>query len=89
MTEDDDTPVSELIKRKRAQGYDPEFEAFLSKRWKCPHCDHVCTIRQILIPVGEDAADHDAACPNCFTEGIKEMEIKTPELVLVKIGDIS
>ena len=64
--------IGELIERKRAaEGHDPEFERAIAQPWLCPHCGHRCTILQILLPVGEGAAEHDAACPKCKQEGIE------------------
>lgn len=65
--------LGELIKRKRAvEGYDAKFERAIAAPCYCPHCGHRCTIMQILIPIGEDAGEHDAACPACGKEGIEE-----------------
>ena len=66
---DKDETIGKLIAKKRAAGYDPEFEATLARIWLCPHCQHRTTILGVLVPVGD--SDRDMACPNCECEGIK------------------
>lgn len=77
-----DETIAELIEKKRAaDGYDPEFEAFLARQWECPSCGHRCTILQVLIPVG---SSKDFICPSCLQEGIGIM--KAPSLRAVVGG---
>lgn len=77
--------IAELIAKKRAAGYDAEFEARLARRWECPHCRHRCTILQVLIPVGGDG---EMACPECKREGISIIKTDVPDLKSVVGGKV-
>lgn len=76
--------IGELIAKKRAAGYDAEFEARLARIWLCPHCQHRTTILGVLIPVGDP--DRDMACPLCEREGISPVDTDAPDLSVVAGG---
>jgi len=78
-----DPTIEELVRRKRAAGYDPNFEALMAKRWKCPHCGRVATILEVLVPI-DNAGDF--ACPRCEAEGIEPIEPVAPLLDVVAGG---
>ncbi len=83
MDDNREETLGDLIKKKRASGYDPEFEARLARIWLCPHCQHRTTILGVLIPVGDP--EH-MACPRCEREGIGPVDTKGPDLSVVAGG---
>lgn len=80
----DDTTIAELIARKRAAGYDAEFEALMARQWLCNKCGHQTTISHVLIPVGDP--DKDLTCPACLCDDIHPRDDEPPNLTVVTGG---
>lgn len=78
---DDNKTVAELIAQLRAAGYNPELEALLARKWRCPHCRHECTILELIVPLG---TTRDPLCPACEEEGIDLVE--APQLAVIQGG---
>lgn len=76
--------IEELIERKRAAGYDPEFEALLARPWVCPHCGTHSAILGVGVPVGDPVRGF--SCPKCEREGIAPVESASPQLKLLDGG---
>jgi len=75
--------IGELIARKRAAGYDPEFEALLATPWICPHCQRRATILEVVIPLG---TSRGPLCPRCMCEGIAPVEAGSPPQLQLVLG---
>lgn len=61
---DGTSPISELIKQRRALVYDPKLESLLARRWRCPHCKQFASINSIKISISEPGG-----LPYCITCG--------------------
>lgn len=65
------------IAASRSAGYDPELEATLARRWRCPHCKQFSTIENIRIHVSDPK--RLPSCTTCGEEGVAPVET-TPTL---------
>jgi hypothetical protein len=78
---DKEETIGELIEKKRAAGYDPEFEARLAKIWLCPNCQRRATILELLF-----APNRGMACPRCLSEEIEPIDGGNPDLSVIVGG---
>jgi hypothetical protein len=67
-----DATIDVLIAAKRRLGYDPQLEAILARRWRCPHCKQFASIDKIELPIGDP--DRLPRCVICGEEGIAPVE---------------
>lgn len=64
--------VGDLVAKKREiDGYDPEFEALLAEKYRCPQCGHEATIQKVLICINGN--DDRFGCPQCRTPGMERV----------------
>lgn len=80
MADDDDVTPGELIRRKRARGYDAEFEALLARRWLCAACTGTSTVLEHVWINGLPC------CPHCDLPEIDPVEPASPALTVVPGG---